>query len=259
MSYNILKKLSKVYDLNGDKIRALSYYTSWFNINNNINKNVGKSSKEWMTGKRTKIPEIRMKLSMKHLKYLDDEFIKNKRKEYLNGKIELNKYEKIILDYYEYFKDGVTRNEIDDIKKQLNVKNLKVLGSYSRNSEKSNDIDILVWNYKNLTNIIKKINKLFPIVLVIQKSNNKFMGIIKYKKKFVHIDIINVDKKDLIPSILYFTGPKLFNVMLRNIAKKKGYKLTRYGLFKNNKSIKLNKEEDIFKILDLPYIPINKR
>ena len=43
---------------------------------------------------------------------------------------------------------------------------------------------------------------------------------------------------------------------MRQIAKTKGYKLSEYGLFQisDNKKIKTNSEEDIFKLLDMDYI-----
>lgn len=256
--YEILKKLSEIYSLNGDDIRAFTYYKAWYNLTNDIKNGIGKSVNEWLNNKK-KLPKIEKKISMKHLKYLNDNDIEDFREKYINNKIKLNKYELILLNYYDFLKNGIKKEEIDDIKSNINIKNSKILGSYIRGKEKSSDIDILIYGYKNINNIINKINKKYPIVLTIQKSENKFMGLIKYKKKFVHIDIINVKKTELIPSILYFTGPKLFNIMIRNIAKKKGYKLNRYGLFKNNKSIKLTKEKDIFDILNIKYVPPNQR
>ena len=53
----------------------------------------------------------------------------------------------------------------------------------------------------------------------------------------------------------YFTGSKEHGIELRKYAIKKGYKLSEYGLFKNEKQIKCFREEDIYKKLGMEYIP----
>ena len=47
--------------------------------------------------------------------------------------------------------------------------------------------------------------------------------------------------------------------MMRGIAKKKGYKLNEWGLYKNNKSISIKNEKDIFKLLEMDYVPPQDR
>ena len=42
-------------------------------------------------------------------------------------------------------------------------------------------------------------------------------------------------------------------------AKKKGYKLNEWGLYKNDKSISVKNERDIFKLLEMDYVPPQDR
>lgn len=67
-------------------------------------------------------------------------------------------------------------------------------------------------------------------------------------------------------ALLYFTGSGAFNVAMRNLAIQKGYSLSEYGLkhlqgphkdtFVNHL---FENEEDIFKFLEIKYIPPHQR
>jgi DNA polymerase (family 10) len=56
-------------------------------------------------------------------------------------------------------------------------------------------------------------------------------------------------------AVYYFTGSKQHNIVIREMAIKKGFKINEYGVFKGAKKIAGKEEADIFKILGLPYIP----
>jgi DNA polymerase (family 10) len=47
--------------------------------------------------------------------------------------------------------------------------------------------------------------------------------------------------------------------MLRSKAKKMGYKVNEYGIFKNNKNILVESEEEIFKLLEIKYLEPQER
>jgi DNA polymerase/3'-5' exonuclease PolX len=46
---------------------------------------------------------------------------------------------------------------------------------------------------------------------------------------------------------------------MRSIAKKQGYKLSEYGLMKDNRIEKISSEEDIFNILGMKYVKPSER
>lgn len=62
-----------------------------------------------------------------------------------------------------------------------------------------------------------------------------------------------------IQSILYLTGPKYSNIKMRTIAKSKGYKLNQYSLSKDSIIVGINNEKEIFNILNVKYLPPEKR
>ncbi|MCA1830150.1 MAG: DNA polymerase/3'-5' exonuclease PolX [Actinobacteria bacterium] len=57
--------------------------------------------------------------------------------------------------------------------------------------------------------------------------------------------------------LIYFTGSKAHNVKIRQIAIKKGFKLSEWGLFEaaTGKTIAARTEEDVYEALGLPWIP----
>jgi DNA polymerase/3'-5' exonuclease PolX len=78
------------------------------------------------------------------------------------------------------------------------------------------------------------------------------------------IDILIADPSYYYFALLYFTGSYTFNIYMRKIALEKGYSLSEYGLKGKDKKIIdtsniINSEEDIFKFLNITYVPPNKR
>ena len=95
------------------------------------------------------------------------------------------------------------------------------------------------------------------------------MGFCQFKKgtktyPIRRIDIKYMPYNSYYTSILHYTGSNDFNINIRRIAKKKGYKLSEHGFFKQTangkqKEIKINSEKQVFDILDLEYVePINR-
>ena len=67
--------------------------------------------------------------------------------------------------------------------------------------------------------------------------------------------------EEWITGLLYFTGSKQFNIMMRIQAKKLGYNLNEHELYniKTGKKVILKDEKELFKILKMEYFPPDKR
>ena len=185
------------------------------------------------------------------------------------------------IKYYYDFQEKIPRSEIDDIKILLNnlIKKIdkdlifEICGSYRRGANESGDIDILIShpNYasnieeqKFLTKIVKILTKIkFIIDNLTSKGNTKFMGVCKLENYNTarRIDIRVVDYNSYFTSLIYFTGSKNFNVLIRNKALEKNLSLNEYALTDlNDNSIKLLKsEKEIFEILNIPYLSPEER
>lgn len=130
------------------------------------------------------------------------------------------------------------------------VKEAEIAGSLRRMKETAGDIDILVTS-KN------------P-----QKAIDYFLSKIKYNKLWgkgqtkvsVHtiqgfdVDVRVLPEDTFGAGLQYFTGSKEHNVKLRTYAAQKGFKVSEYGVFRGKKRIACKTEEEVYKVLGMPYI-----
>jgi len=173
---------------------------------------------------------------------------------------ELTHHQLIGLKYYEDLKKNIPRHIIDKINTYLNKFDFTFLicGSYRRGNKESGDIDILIQEdkhtLKSITDLLTK--EKFLTDHLTNNGKTKYMGICKIPsfEQFMRIDIRLISKNSFPFATLYFTGSKNNNTFMRNKAIELGYKLNEYKLTdKNDKSIKLKTEKDIYEILKLPY------
>jgi DNA polymerase lambda len=223
-------------------------------------------------------------LKLYDLGIISIEDLKNKIK---NNEIEVNQKILLGLKYYNKVQEKIPRkniNEINDIFnnifEDLNNKNnyednkkfiFNFCGSYRRKKDYSGDIDVLISKMDNSysDNYLKEIidilkNKLIyndnkPLIiddLTDKKYTTKYMGFIKYNKMIMRIDIRFIKYESYYTALLYFTGSAQFNKNMRIIAKKLNYKLSEYELYdmKKEKNIKVNSEQEIFKLLNMDYV-----
>jgi DNA polymerase (family 10) len=71
----------------------------------------------------------------------------------------------------------------------------------------------------------------------------------------LQVDVRTVEPGQLGSALLYFTGSKSHNIALRQRAIDRGWLLSEYGLFEDDRVIASVAEEDIYKALDLEPIP----
>jgi len=173
------------------------------------------------------------------------------------GKIKLNNTQSIGLKYYEDLNTLIPRQEITEIGTQIKdiVENSNkfftcfIAGSYPSETKKtSKDIDLLIVVNDDVTHnlglyktILKEISNVMSLE-TISLGTQKFLGLIKspVSNKWRHLDI-RITLIDEMPyAWLYYTGGKIFNKLIRERLKKKGYKLNEYGLFKSNNNSRID-------------------
>lgn len=200
------------------------------------------------------------KLGIKNIKELKEAVKKHKI-----SKLESfgEKSERNIAEALDVYKEQTQRRPLKEIlpiaekiKKRLeklkDVKRTDVAGSIRRKKETIRDIDILVLS-KNPGLAIEYFTKMKEVKKVLAKGPTKAAILLNLN---IEADVRVVDEKSYGAALLYFTGSKEFNIRLRKIAIKKGYKLSEYGLFdrKTGKYICGKTEEEIFKKLNMKYI-----
>jgi len=70
----------------------------------------------------------------------------------------------------------------------------------------------------------------------------------------IDVDLRVVTSNESGSALQYFTGSKEHNIITRKLALEKGLKLNEYGVFKGKKRVAGKTEEEIYKIIGLPYI-----
>ena len=186
------------------------------------------------------------------LEKLLDEYKKLKNDESYESDIlkRLTHHQLIGLKYYKQFQKRIPREKILKIdtkiqkllKKYLKSKKIDTIhidieaiicGSYRRGLSESGDIDLLISSSKefNLIDFVKFLTEEGLIIdHLTEKGTTKFMGVCD-KTGGYRLDIRFIPKESFGTALMYFTGSKNFNTLVRTEALKKGYTLEEYGLY----------------------------
>ncbi len=206
--------------------------------------------------------------------------VKDLAKKFNNNEIKLNDKIALGLKYYQKVEEHIPREEVTLIAKLVKkiAKRIDddlivtVCGSYRRGKSFSNDIDILLVHPTEEKNYIKKlvsimskpinINDNLPFLIdnLTDKGETKYMGFCQYKGgKVRRIDIRFIPFESYYSALLYFTGSGTLNKKMRSMAKKKGYILNEYGIYKGKKMIPIASEKDIFDLIGMDYLEPSER
>lgn len=149
--------------------------------------------------------------------------------------------------------------EIKEIERRLRVlkgvKQAEVAGSVRRRKETIGDADILV-----ISDTPKPIMDYFVSMPEVARvlANGDTKSSVRLKSG-LNVDVRVVPEESYGAAMSYFTGSKDHNVALRQIAVKKGYTLSEYGLYKGTaekkgKAIAGDTEEGIYKALGMDFV-----
>ena len=135
------------------------------------------------------------------------------------------------------------------------VKQVELAGSLRRGAETIGDIDILC-EAADGEAIIKAFVAFGEVKRVLASGTTKGSITVQLgKSREVQIDLRVVAGESFGAALQYFTGSKEHNVRLRERALARKLRLNEYGLFDGDKPIAGKKEADIYRNLDLPFIP----
>ncbi|MDL1971074.1 MAG: DNA polymerase/3'-5' exonuclease PolX [Candidatus Desulfofervidaceae bacterium] len=137
------------------------------------------------------------------------------------------------------------------LKKKCPVDRIDIAGSVRRCRETVKDIDILICS-SSPGQVMDVFTTLPMVGDVIARGKTK--SSIRTQDG-LQVDLRVVEKDCYGAALCYFTGSKAHNIRMRELALKKGLKINEYGIFKGNKRIGGKEEEEVFKAMDLPYIP----
>jgi len=151
------------------------------------------------------------------------------------------------------------KSDIQRLKRYL-PRSLTLVGSGRRGAEYSRDIDFLT--SKQLDIVTDQIKRSKITILGQLNTGEKRRSLIVKTPwgTIIKLDIFHADLTNWAFALLHHTGPKDFNIRTRAHAKRDGYKLSQYGLFKGDKRIGgLKTERDILKKIGVTYKSPAKR
>ena len=212
------------------------------------------------------------------IKTIDE--LKNRQNELLNDT------QKVGLRYYEQIQERIPRSEIEEyneIFKENFVKASKgsidakfeIVGSYRRGALESGDIDVIITSKSGVVykNFVDELLKSGIILEVLSRGPSKTLviaklpGLTEGKDRVARrIDFLYAPPDEFAFAILYFTGSKVFNTVMRQYGLDKGYTFNEHGIYKLENKKKgpkvereFNTEKDIFDFLGLQFKTATER
>jgi NAD-dependent DNA ligase len=190
----------------------------------------------------------------------------------------LNAVQKVGLRYYENLLERIPRSEIDRYQRVFKFafdkvtkgapasdKNAyEIVGSYRRGAESSGDIDVIITGktdkvFKEMIDLLvaEKI-----ILEILSRGRSKCLVIGQLPtSKARRIDFLYTSPEEYPFSVLYFTGSKIFNTVMRGRALSMNYSLNEHGLYHMSADKKkgekvshhFENEASIFEFLNMEY------
>jgi DNA ligase (NAD+) len=197
----------------------------------------------------------------------------------------LNDIQKIGLKHYEDIQQRIPRAEIQEFEVILNTiftglvgkqgganNKFEIVGSYRRGASNSGDIDIIITGstgeiYKELVDELVK-RKIITHILSRGQSKTLVIAQLPGKNRISRrVDFLYAPPDEFAFAILYFTGSKIFNTIMRQKALDQGYTFNEHGIYhlsQKKKGEKVQKqfdtENDIFEFLGLQYkTPVERK
>jgi len=183
----------------------------------------------------------------------------------------LNDIQKVGLHYYEDILKRIPRAEIEDYKTYFEKAlphvagaKMEIVGSYRRGAQSSGDIDVIITSSSPqvFTKFVDNLLKEKIILHILSRGPTKCLVVAKIPSSPTarRVDFLYTNPEEFPFAILYFTGSKIFNTVMRHIALEKGYTMNEHGIYKMDAKKKGDKanhtfhsEEDIFNFLGLEY------
>jgi DNA polymerase (family 10) len=140
---------------------------------------------------------------------------------------------------------------LSDVRKNKLVEKAEAAGSIRRRRETIGDIDLLIIS-RNSPRALQEFTEVPAVKQVIALGPTRATVIIEGG---MQVDVRAVARQSFGAALQYFTGSKEHNVHLRTLAHERGLKINEYGVFRGDKKIGGEKEEEVYRQLKMAVIP----
>lgn len=173
------------------------------------------------------------------------------------------------IDWMEKFSDRCHLDEADQIAQAIvanlkdlpGVEKIEVAGSLRRSNETIGDIDILIGAKKEHTeNLFNAFTTNDRVTEILGRGDSKSSVRTQEGRQ---VDLRIIPPESFAAALMYFTGSKEHNIVMRSRARDRGLSLNEYGLYKLTHTGETDwgapqafkTEADIYQILDLNWVP----
>jgi NAD-dependent DNA ligase len=161
----------------------------------------------------------------------------------------LNDVQQVGLKYYEDILERIPRSEIDEFRQVFTevfqeviadysgeTPSFEIVGSYRRGAISSGDIDVIITGTSNagFKQFIELLEGSGLILEILSRGSSKCLVIGKLdgkSRKARRIDFLYTSPREYPFAVLYFTGSKIFNTVMRSRALTMGYTLNEHGIY----------------------------
>lgn len=172
------------------------------------------------------------------------------------------KTEQIILEGLEHLSQAGNRVRLAEAKAQSDaiihdlsqldsVQQISEAGSCRRRKETVGDLDVLVTSSQP-AEVMDALEAHELVNKVLARGDTKQRVRLN---SGLELDLRVVPEESYGAALLYFTGSKEHNIVLRRRSQDRGLKLNEYGLFREDELVSGKTEEDVYKTLEHPWIP----
>ncbi len=153
-------------------------------------------------------------------------------------RIKLATAEQVVLPLLSYLERGA------------GVKRLAVAGSYRRRRETIRDLDLLVC-CSDPAAMMARFLAYEDVAQVLANGKTRSSVLLR---SGIHVDLRAVPFESYGSALHYFTGSRDHNIAIRKMGVRRGLKINEYGVYRRNRRIGGQEENDVFAAVNLPYI-----
>jgi len=147
----------------------------------------------------------------------------------------------------------LAREIVQALEKLPQVRKISIAGSLRRMRETVRDFDLLITSTKP-AKVMEAFIALPQVAEVLAHGETK--ATVRHREG-IQMDLRVVEPECFGAALQYFTGSKDHNIRVRELASRKGLKVSEYGVFKEATGTRIAgaTEEEVYKAIGLPYIP----
>ena len=152
-----------------------------------------------------------------------------------------------------YFCDAQAYAEalVAHLKACAGVSQIDIAGSYRRRKETVGDLDILV-TCKNSSKVMDRLAEFEGVSEVLARGKTKCSVRLR---NGLQLDLRAVPESAYGAALVYFTGSKQHNILIRRLGQQRGLKINEYGVFRGSRRVAGRTEKEVYRSVGLPWIP----